>query len=1015
MLNKVTKILFFVAALLLHSEDYEEITGKLFYRYILPDSVVSDTSSVLIEKDANISDNGDLRRSGVIYRGISFNNTSGAGIISGLNLELNGKLSDNMEISAFVSDDNMAVSEEGSTESLKDIENIYIQFRHPRFFSRMGNFSIDYDSGEFGKLESSLSGALLNTNVKEYSAEGFVSAGRTEYSSAVFTGMEGLTGPYLIRNSADRTGYEIEPGSETVWLNGKKLSRGSEYYFDNLNAELYFLAGTPVHDGDRIMIDFRYFTSDYNNITYGFDTKARLNETGMKIGFNYYQTSDIKDKPVSFDMSDEIKEMLQNSGSEYILASGGVFTPDEGDYDLIEPDSIYVYRGSGNGDYTVRFSYFETGGEYKIDYDSTGTSFFVHDAVNGGNYLPLIKIEAPNSYSRMHLSGTFLSERISIESEFAASALNKNLYSSSETEFNGLGDRQMLSFSTGKGRLGEFKINLSRKFYNEELVLPSRLKEVLEDEDIDDSDMNTGGDYLRYGFGLDHKIGNDIANNYSIFYLDKGGSFFENGHKISSYLRKRNYYYKADISFYKAENDSIIKEKKSLFFNPGFTGNLWSFGPYLRGSTSSKNINGISDKEISSKLGNHSAYNSSNTLLSHDFEYGRIGLENNDPVERYTNTVKVEKRLGSVMSTDAVWTNVKVDRADSSNVNYDMINIRLNYNKESRYRVFCEYGTEITNYYRKIRTYYKVDEGTGQFVFVDGEYYPDDFGDFSYYINTADDPSEAAGVRLTAKSFFDFPDSEDRSNILYWLSRIDIEQDIEIEEKSGTDKTSDVIFLNLRTFQNDSTITGIIDSRTGLYLLKNSKFSADYSLHYRKSLYREFMNYSDNSLIKEHYMSFKRIFGDFTHKISGKLERKERYSFTDIKMDDLSNNYASYNIRHSIRPDLIWSVEIEYGREYEDIREVTSNSYRMSPGLSAGFFKYGIFRAGIDVIKVDSYQEIPFSMNAGLGKGMSYKWRSNADYRFGKRVLGSFLYSGRFLSYDKKPFHELRIEFRMEL
>jgi len=1011
----VTRISFLTAALLLNAEDLEELTGKSFYRYILPDSVVSDTSSVLIEKDTDISDSGDLRKSGVIYRGFSFNNASGAGMASGLNLELNGKLSDNMEISAFVSDDNMAVSEEGSTESLKDIENIYIQFRHPRFFSRMGNFSVDYNYGEFGKLESSLSGALLNANVNDYTAEGFVSAGRTEYSSAVFTGVEGLSGPYLIRKNEDRTGYEIEPGSETVWLNGKKLDRGSDYYFNNLNSELYFLAGTPVHDGDRIIIDFRYSDDDYYNMTYGIDTKADFKERGMKIGFNYYQTSDVKDKPVSFEMTDKIKEMLQDSRDEYILASGAVFTPDEGDYDLIEPDSVYVYRGPGNGDYTVRFSYFETGGQYNIDYDSTGTSFFVFDGVNGGNYLPLIKIEAPDSYSRMHLYGTFFSERISIESEFAASALNKNQYSSSGTEFSGLGDRQMLSFSTGKGRLGEFKINLSRKYYNKELILPSRMEEVLADEDIDDSDMNTDGDYLRYGLGIDHSIGSDMLNSYSIFYLEKGGSFYENGHKISSYWRKRNYFYKADISFYKAENDSIVKEKTSLFFNPGFTGNLWSFGPYLRRVTSSKSNDGTGNKEVSSKLGNHSAYNSSHTLLSHDFEYGRTGPENNDPVERYTNTVKVEKRLGSVMSTDAVWTNVKVDRTDSSNVNYDMINIRLNYNRENRFRVFGEYGTEITNYYRKIRTYYKVDEGTGQFIFVDGEYYPDDFGDFSYYINTAEDPSKVSGVSLTVRSFFDFPDSEDRSNILFWLSRIDIEQDIEIKEKSATDKTSDVILLNIKTFQNDSTITGIIDSRTGLYFLKNSKLSAEYSFHYRKSLYREFMNYSDNSLQKENYMSVKRIFGNFTHKISGKFEKKERYGISDFMTDDLLNNYVSYSIRHSIRPDLIWSVEAEYGREYEDIREVSSNSYRISPGMSAGFLKYGIFRAGIDIVKVDSDRETPFSMNSGFGRGVSYKWRSSADYRFGKSVLGSFIYSGRFLSYDTKPFHELRIEFRMEL
>ncbi len=53
-------------------------------------------------------------------------------------------------------------------------------------------------------------------------------------------------------------------------------------------------------------------------------------------------------------------------------------------------------------------------------------------------------------------------------------------------------------------------------------------------------------------------------------------------------------------------------------------------------------------------------------------------------------------------------------------------------------------------------------------------------------------------------------------------------------------------------------------------------------------------------------------------------------------------------------------------------------------------------------------------MNQGLGKGVSYKWNSTANYSFSKSVKGNLFYTGRYYSYDVKPFHELRVEVRME-
>ena len=70
----------------------------------------------------------NIERSGTIVRGFTFGTTKDFSLNSGLQLQLSGRLSDDIEIVAALTDENTPIQPEGNTETLDELDKVLFNF-----------------------------------------------------------------------------------------------------------------------------------------------------------------------------------------------------------------------------------------------------------------------------------------------------------------------------------------------------------------------------------------------------------------------------------------------------------------------------------------------------------------------------------------------------------------------------------------------------------------------------------------------------------------------------------------------------------------------------------------------------------------------------------------------------------------------------------------------------------------------------------------------------------------------
>ena len=158
----------------------------------------------------------------------SGNRTFGISIGSGRALSQNqefrinvrGNVSDNIQVLAMLSDQDLPIQPEGMTEDIQDINQKLIRITHPNVIGTLGDFDASLGPSEFIFFPRALEGVKVEGDFDWGKFHLIPSAlPKGQSTSKVIRGEEGRSG---YRLNVDNRFVIVKAGSEIVWLNGEK-------------------------------------------------------------------------------------------------------------------------------------------------------------------------------------------------------------------------------------------------------------------------------------------------------------------------------------------------------------------------------------------------------------------------------------------------------------------------------------------------------------------------------------------------------------------------------------------------------------------------------------------------------------------------------------------------------------------------------------------------------------------------------------------------------------------------
>jgi len=1047
----------------------EYIKRSLVVKY---DEKFGDTVSVLTSTGGFSPEaifGADMQKSGTIVRGFTVGTTKDFSLNSGLRLQLSGRISEDIEIVAALTDENTPIQPEGNTERLEELDKVFIQVKHPNVVGTFGDYQVTQRFGEFGVIDRKLQGLMGEFSFKD--AYGYVSIAnsRGKFNTNNFNGSDGVQGPYRASGINNERDIVIIAGTEKVYLDGIELIRGenNDYTIEYSNASITFTPNRLITSASRISIDFEYTDRQFTRSFFGAGSSTKFFDDKLQLKVQYMREGDNQDAPIDFSLSEADKIILSLAGDDRNKAiKSGVKLAEPDSLGVIkglyikvdtvfngEPFSYYIYNpGDSLSIFTVSFSYI---GEGKGDYIRQSLGYYNFVGIGQGSYLPIIFLPLP----QLKQMGNVVVdvnpfENVTLSLEYAGSLWDKNRLSDLDDDDNyGYARNIFLKVAQtqiliGDLDLGKAGLTFRDRFIQDKFTSLDRFNEVEFDRNYNIASQTKSEDESLREIGVSLQPIQELTINSNAGFLRQGDNFssdrFNNLFRFSD---SKTFNVEYNLDYVKSTNLTLksnwLRHKANAFYT------FWLLKPGIEFLAEDKQNNQVQKDSLLNGSLKYFEYSPYLELMEiYGFRmFTKFGvrddyLPNNGVMikESKAQTYSVEMNYSGIreVNTNLVLTfrDKKYEEQFKANGFLDnetiLIRSRTKFNFWERLLngdFYYEVSTQKSAKLQKV--FVLVEQGTGNYIYLgdlnnngiadENEFEPALFdGDYVQLPLPTDELFPVIDLKTSTRWKINFSELVDvKSLIGKIVSPISSETFWRVEENSRDSNYANVYLLQLSTFQNENTtIRGSNYIQQDFFLFENDQ---DLSFRFR---------FTQRNALSQFSSGYERYYNrERSLRIKFKMV-KEISNQTDIvnQIDNVSAPENSNRIREinsnniisefSYRPDRNIEVgfRIKVGKSEDTHPEIPTiidmNSMLLRFNLS--FLSTGRLRIEIErdeLISSTTENFIPYELTNGNQIGKNYYWRLNFDYKLLTFLQTTISYDGR-LQGESRVVHTARAEAR---
>ncbi len=999
-----------------------------------------------------------LNTSGSISRGISVGNNQNSVLNSELDLQLSGKISDNITIRASLQDSNIPLQEGGYSQKLNEFDQVFIELFSKNWLLRAGDVNLENRTSYFGKFTKKVQGIYGTGTIKRDSSETtlFASAAlvKGQYAKSEFKGLEGNQGPYKLIGENGELYVLIISGSETVFINGLPQKRGenNDYVIDYNSGEINFNATKPITSEMRITVEYQYSDQNYSRIIAY--TGGSHSEKKFNLDAHVYSENDAKNRPLQQSLTEEQIDILENAGNNTNLMIAPSAIPETYSENRIlykkeniNGKEIFVFSTEPTEElYQVSFTLIgENRGNYiLIDSNAISNIFEYIPPNNGvpqGNYEPIIKLKAPTKIQMAVVDTDYMpNDKTKLEFELAVSKNDLNLFSSKDDENNnGFASKIRVERDIiKKDSAWNISAFIDGDYVGKNFKTIERLYQIEFNRDWNLENPLGNQNILSSGIELNHH--NKGMVNYVFEHLEYYKNYNGNRHILNSNLALKNLLINTRFSYLKSNS-----ENNNTSFARLYTNILYKLKNGWIGAKTGFEDNKLEDKTTklltaeSQKFNAYEAFtgvgDSTNIYLEIGYKYRVNDSLKNGELERVnnSNTYYLKSRLINTLNTKLnLFANYReLKNRDSLADNEKSLNGRILYNqgifnKLVNFNSVFEINSGVVP--QQDFTFVEVDEGQGYYTWIDyNENSIQELNEFE--IAQFQDQANFVKILLPNQVFIKTEQNkwssvltinpikwiESNSNLKKFLSKFFNQTSFLIDKKTKRKETLD---LNLFKSENENLLTINSSLKNTLFFNRGKQnYSSSYTFSKNRNRNILSIGYQENNIISNQLLFIHKFYSNWLFEFRNNFEKNrndsENFTTNNYKLKSVSTNpKISFLTGDNTKLDAFYEYTIQEN-EIGDFE--TLEQQRL--GISFSIAKKdkislnGEFNYYINNFNGNSVSPVAYQILEGLEAGKNLTWNLFTQKRITKFLDLNLNYFGR-KSESNKTIHTGNIQLK---